>query len=257
MASVAVRRVSECRSPSPASGSGPPGLVTFATGPPGGARGGGANGWGPGHRHRFCPPRPAPSTLSSRSRISLPGSLSPVQTFVNARTVDSTTTVTSWPGSSRHRSAVAFSTTSHHSRSPEGASVKLKWITTRRPAGNWSRRAKRRMSHMRKPASSCWRLSRLPIQRAPQCPMPTTMGRSSSPAGVRWYSQLPAPRRRSTTPSSSSLRSRCVSSVGDMRGTPRWMSLKRWLPQRSSRTTSGIHSAPSTSAPRATVQNWP
>ena len=83
------------------------------------------------------------------------------------------------------------------------------------------------------------------------------MGRSSSPACVRWYSQPPLTRRRSTTPIASSLRSRCVSRVADMRGTPRWMSLKRRLPQSSSRTTSGVQSSPSTSAPRATVQNWP
>ena len=42
-----------------------------------------------------------------------------------------------------------------------------------------------------------------------------------------------------------------------MRGTPRRMSLKWVLPQSSSRTTSGVQRSPKTSAPRATVQNWP
>ena len=55
----------------------------------------GANMLRPSHRHRICPRRPAPSTFNCPAWISLSGSLSPVQTSVSARTVDSTTTETS------------------------------------------------------------------------------------------------------------------------------------------------------------------
>ena len=42
-----------------------------------------------------------------------------------------------------------------------------------------------------------------------------------------------------------------------MSGTPRWRWLKRWLPQTSSRSTSGVHRSATISAALATGQNWP
>ena len=87
--------------------------------------------------------------------------------------------------------------------------------------------------------------------------MATTIGQSSSPAGVRWYDVVRPSPIRLTTPNSSSVRSRLASRVGDIRGTPRRISLNRVLPHISSRTTSGVHRSHSTSAPRATVQNCP
>ncbi len=130
-------------------------------------------------------------------------------------------------------------------------------MTTRRSGGNVSSRTNRRTSHIRKPASSWSSRSRLPIHRAPQCPSDITIGRSSSPAAVSAYELArPSPVRR-TTPNSSSVRSRRASRVGDIRGRPRRISLNRVLPQSSSRTTSGVHRSHRTSAPRATVQNWP
>jgi hypothetical protein len=84
------------------------------------------------------------------------------------------------------------------------------------------------------------------------------IGRELLPAGVRWYSQPPDDgSRRSMTPASSSSRRRRVSSVLDMRGTPRWRSLKRWLPQSSSRRTRGVQRSATTSEALATGQNWP
>ena len=44
--------------------------------------------------------------------------------------------------------------TSHQSRSPAGASVRRKWMTMQRSGGHSSTFMKRRISHMRKPASS-------------------------------------------------------------------------------------------------------
>jgi hypothetical protein len=82
-----------------------------------------------------------------------------------------------------------------------------------------------------------------------------TIGRNSSPAAVTWYSA--APLARAMTPISSSLRRRCASSVVDILGTPRRISLKRVLPHSNSRTTSGVQRSPKTSAARATGQNWP
>ena len=96
-------------------------------------------------------------------------------------------------------------------------------------------------------------------QRSPQIPMSSTIGASSAPARVRWYS-WPGPcerGRRSSTPARSRLRRRLVSSEADISGTPRWMSLKRWLPATSSRTTSGVQRSVSTSAAWAIGQNWP
>jgi hypothetical protein len=84
-----------------------------------------------------------------------------------------------------------------------------------------------------------------------------TIGRRPSPAAVSRYSAPPGTFTRSTTPISSSLRSRCTSNVVDIRGTPRRMSLKWVLPHISSRTTSGVQRSPKTSAARATGQNCP
>src|SRR5262249_54671599 len=58
-------------------------------------------------------------------------------------------------------------------------------------------------------------------------------------------------------PASSSCSRRPARRVGDMSGTPRWRSLKRRLPQSSSRRTSGVHRSATISAALATGQNWP
>ena len=83
------------------------------------------------------------------------------------------------------------------------------------------------------------------------------MGRSSSPAGVRWYDVARPSSVRRTTPASSSEPSRLARRVGDIRGTPRRSSLNWVLPQSSSRMTRAVQRSHSTSAPRATVQNCP
>ena len=77
----------------------------------------------PSQRQSLASFGPAPLTFNLPAATSVAGFESPVQISVNARTVDSTTTSSSCPGSSRQRSAVSFSTTSHHSRSRAGASV--------------------------------------------------------------------------------------------------------------------------------------
>src|SRR6185437_7791171 len=87
--------------------------------------------------------------------------------------------------------------------------------------------------------------------------MISTRGKSSLPAGVRWYSKPAAPRRRSRTPARCNSFSRLDSSEDDIRGTPRCRSLKRTLPQSSSRTTNGVQRSANTSAACATGQNWP
>ena len=52
----------------------------------------------------------------------------------------------------------------------------------------------------------------------PQTARVSIIGQSSAPASVTPY---PPASRRSTMPATSSARSRCVSRVGEMRGTPR------------------------------------
>ena len=87
--------------------------------------------------------------------------------------------------------------------------------------------------------------------------MDVTIGRNASPAAVSSYDVDRPVASRRTTPNSSSVRSRAASSVVDIRGSPRRSSLKWELPHSSSRTTSSVQRSPSTSAPRATVQNCP
>jgi hypothetical protein len=45
--------------------------------------------------------------------------------------------------------------------------------------------------------------------------------------------------------------------VREIRGIPRWISLKRVLPASSSRTMSSVHLSPRKSSARANEQNWP
>ena len=128
-----------------------------------------------------------------------------------------------------------------------------------RCAGSASVSMLRCMSHMSRRGSSSSRESSLRAQRCPQVPRPMMIGRSSSPAGVRWYSgpRRSEPVRRSTMPACSSSRMRLASRLRDISGTPRCRSLKRWLPHSSSRTTRGVHRSASTSLALATGQNWP
>src|SRR4051812_18206020 len=58
-------------------------------------------------------------------------------------------------------------------------------------------------------------------------------------------------------PARSSVSNRSLSRVGERRGTPRRMSLKRRAPASSSRTTSSVQRSASTSDDKATGQNWP
>jgi hypothetical protein len=67
----------------------------------------------------------------------------------------------------------------------------------------------------------------------------------------------PRPGRRSITPTRSSVLSRFESRDGDISGTPRRSSLKRVLPDSSSRTTSGVQRSVSTSQVSAMGQNCP
>ena len=75
--------------------------------------------------------------------------------------------------------------------------------------------------------------------------------------GERIFRSSRACRTRSTAPAWISACSRSESTVREMRGMPRRMSLKRWLPHSSSRTISKVHRPPSISSDRATEQNWP
>jgi hypothetical protein len=56
------------------------------------------------------------------------------------------------------------------------------------------------------------------------------------------------------TPSRSSECSRCVSSVVDIRGHPRWISLNVWQPRCRLRTMRGVHRSARISAPLAIGQ---
>ena len=217
----------------------------------------GANALVPSHPQKASVSRVAPTTRTSRDRTTSSGNRSPTHTSVSASTLDSTTRVRSWPGSSRQSSARPDSTTSHQSCSRSPASGKWKNTTTRRSPGTRSSRTNRRTSHIRNPTSSRSGCSRLPIHSAPQWPMASTIGRSASPAGVSSYDVDRPDTSRRTTPDSSRLRSRAASSVVDIRGSPRRSSLKWVLPHSSSRITSSVQRSPSTSAPRATVQNCP
>src|SRR6266404_5418666 len=59
------------------------------------------------------------------------------------------------------------------------------------------------------------------------------------------------------TPAYSRSDSLCLSNVADRRGTPRWISLKRVLPAKSSRIMSNVHFGVRTSDANATGQNCP
>src|SRR2546428_12339194 len=50
---------------------------------------------------------------------------------------------------------------------------------------------------------------------------------------------------------------RWVRRLRETRGSPSWISLKRWLPFNSSRRMSGVQRSANISAPRDTGQNWP
>ena len=126
---------------------------------------------------------------------------SPNQTSVIVRSPLTTWTSTSKPGSVRHRSTSPWWKTSHQWRNPVLASGNVKATTTRRSGRPWGR-TQRRTSHMSSEASRSPSSTFRRAQRCPQAPSCSTMGRSSSPASVRWYSQpLPAAAgRRSMTP---------------------------------------------------------
>ena len=95
-------------------------------------------------------------------------------------------------------------------------------------------------------------------QREPHMPSPTTTPLRSWPAGVSPYSTAPPlPRETETMPAFSSSFNRLESSAGDMRGTPRLRSLKRVVPQSSSRRMSGVQREQNTSAAIETGQNCP
>jgi hypothetical protein len=66
-----------------------------------------------------------------------------------------------------------------------------------------------------------------------------------------------APGTPAMTPAASSSRSRFPSSVREMSGMARWISLKRWLPANSSRRMIGVQRAANTSHAIASGQNWP
>src|SRR2546429_6018619 len=58
------------------------------------------------------------------------------------------------------------------------------------------------------------------------------------------------------TPALESAERRWVKRLREMRGSPNWISLKRWLPLSSSRRISGVQRSAKISAPRDTGQNW-
>src|SRR6266542_6544363 len=59
------------------------------------------------------------------------------------------------------------------------------------------------------------------------------------------------------TPAVASEARRWVRRLREIRGSPSWSSLKRWLPFSSSRRMSGVQRSAKISAPRETGQNWP
>ena len=114
------------------------------------------------------------------------------------------------------------------------------------------------MSHIRSDGSRFFRESRDFIQRCAQLPSPMINGLSSSPASDRRYSTEPfALRDAVITPARCNSLSRLDSSAGDIFGSPRLRSLKRELPQSSSRTTSVVQRLQRISDAIDTGQNWP
>ena len=115
------------------------------------------------------------------------------------------------------------------------------------------------MSHINSDGSRFFSDSEDSIQRWPQVPSDITTPRKSSPASVSLYSTTPCwpVGVTATTPASANSFSRFDSSVGDISGTPRLRSLKRVVPQSSSRRISAVHREQMISAAIATGQNCP
>jgi len=89
-------------------------------------------------------------------------------------------------------------------------------------------------------------------------PNASTIGLSSRPASVRQYSNTSGSagdRLRYRMPAVSNSFSRCDSSAGDIRGTPRRRSLNRVEPETSSRSNTMVQRRHRTSAAIATGQN--
>src|SRR5215831_3396084 len=123
-----------------------------------------------------------------------------------------------------------------------GTPENSKRITTRW-SGSASMSVRWRMVHIMSAGSRSSAVMRSRVWARPQWPRARTISRADSPAGVSQYS-WPKPSARglfSTIPCSSNCRSRSISSARDINGTPRWISLKVWEPNSSSRTTSGVH----------------